>query len=142
MQERLGQQRALTGTAIAADATTNNQSAVAGTTLTQAVKVIVTDQDGDSASRRDGDVDGRERRADHEPSRSSVTDVTGAALMQWTLDTIARVDSLRAASIAAGTSLAITATGTADTAANAMKVSGDSQRVAGRLHVGAVRRSG
>jgi adhesin/invasin len=118
----------LTATAISADAATNNQSAVVGTALPNPVIVHVTDQNGNplpGATVTWTVVNG----AGSTSAPSSVTDATGMASVTWTIDTIARVDSMTA-SISAGTSVTITATGNADAAANTTKVSGDAQTVA------------
>ncbi|MGH7655706.1 MAG: Ig-like domain-containing protein [Gemmatimonadaceae bacterium] len=60
---------------------------------------------------------------------ATVTDSTGIASVNWTLDTIARLDSLRA-SIASGASLVLVASGTHGAEGSATKVSGDGQKVA------------
>jgi hypothetical protein len=60
---------------------------------------------------------------------TSTTDTTGAATVTWTLDTIARIDSLTASSPSA-TSATITATGLPGQASAFTKISGDNQGTA------------
>ncbi len=60
---------------------------------------------------------------------SSTTDTSGIASVTWTLDTIAKTDSLRA-SIASGATMLVTATAQHGKAVLGAKVSGDSQTVA------------
>jgi hypothetical protein len=60
---------------------------------------------------------------------SSTTGSTGLASVAWTLDTIAKTDSL-AASIASGATMIVTATALHGSAFAATKISGDSQTVA------------
>lgn len=115
----------LVGTGISADAASNNQTATAGSALAQPVAVHVTDQNGNPIA----NVTVTWTVVNHSGSTSaasSTTDVTGMASTTWTLDTIARTDSLTA-SIFSGGSATIIATGTAGAAANEAKVSGDSQ---------------
>ena len=59
---------------------------------------------------------------------SSSTDSSGTASVTWTLDTIAKLDSLRA-SIASGDAMLVTATGRHAAPVPALMVSGDSQTV-------------
>ncbi|HEY2849626.1 MAG TPA: Ig-like domain-containing protein, partial [Gemmatimonadaceae bacterium] len=60
---------------------------------------------------------------------TSMTDATGTATMTWTLDTIARIDSMTA-SISGGAKATITAAGTPGPATQTAKFSGDAQTVA------------
>jgi adhesin/invasin len=115
----------LAATAVTADAASNNQSATAGSTLASNVVVHVTDQNGNALS---GAMVTWTvvNHAGSTSAATSTTDATGTASVKWTLDTIARVDSM-SASIQSGASVTVTATGTAGSAANAQKVSGDSQ---------------
>jgi len=115
----------LVGNAIAADAASNNQSAVAGSALSTPVAVHVTDQNGNAIANVTVTwtvVSG----AGSTSAATSATDASGNASVTWTLDTIARTDSLKA-SIAAGASAIITATGTAGAPAHEAKMSGDAQ---------------
>jgi hypothetical protein len=59
---------------------------------------------------------------------SSTTDSSGIASVTWTLDTIAKTDTLRA-SLASGAAMLVTATGRHGGVALATKISGDSQTV-------------
>jgi protocatechuate 3,4-dioxygenase beta subunit len=113
--------------AITGDATTNAQSAPVGTAVALPVVVHVTDQNGNpvaGATVAWSVIDG----AGVLGASTSLTDVTGSSNMVWTLDTIARVDSVTA-SIQSGASVVITATGVAGAAATTTKVSGDAQTV-------------
>lgn len=117
----------LVASSITSDVTTNGQSAAVGTALAQPIAVHVMDQNG-------GVVAGATvtwtvlNGAGTTSAATSTTDATGTATVVWTLDTIARVDSMTA-SIQSGTSTTVFATGTAGAATTAMKVSGDSQTV-------------
>jgi adhesin/invasin len=115
-------------TSITADAATNAQTATAGTAVALPVVVHVTDQGGnpvEGATVTWAVVNGGGTLG----AAASTTDATGMSNMVWTLDTIARVDSVTA-SIQSGASVTITAIGTAGPAASESKVSGDSQTVA------------
>ncbi len=116
------------GAAIVADAATSGQTAPAGSPIALPVVVHVFDLNGNPVSRATvrwavGDSDGVLGDS------TSTTDATGMSNMVWTLDTIARVDSV-IASIQSGASVTITAIGTVGAAALELKVSGDSQTVA------------
>jgi protocatechuate 3,4-dioxygenase beta subunit len=116
-----------TGLLITADASTNAQTAPVGTAVAKPVEVHVMDQTG-------AVIPGAVvtwtviNLAGKTGSTTSTTDATGTATMTWTLDTIARVDSMTA-SISSGASATIHATGTAGAATNAAKFSGDAQTV-------------
>jgi adhesin/invasin len=115
----------LVGNGITADAASNNQTTSAGHALTLPVAVHVTDQNGNPIANVTVTwtvVDGAGTTA----TQSSATDASGAASTTWTLDTLARVDSLQA-SIFAGTSVFITATGMPNAPVAEMKMSGDAQ---------------
>ena len=115
----------LVGNAIAADVASNNQSAAAGSALSAPVSVHVTDQNGNPIANVTVTwtvVSG----AGSTSAATSATDATGTASISWTLDTLARTDSLKA-SIFAGASTYITATGTAGAPAAETKMSGDAQ---------------
>jgi len=60
---------------------------------------------------------------------SSISDSTGVVAVTWTLDTVAKLDTLQA-SIAPNTTLTVTATGRPGSPAIATKISGDAQTVA------------
>jgi len=60
---------------------------------------------------------------------TSVTDSSGNATVNWTLDTIAKLDSLQA-SLSSGAAMLVTATGRHAAAVPATKISGDAQTVA------------
>jgi hypothetical protein len=114
--------------AITADASTNGQTAPVGTPLQLPVVVHVFDLNGNP-------VAGAKvawavvHNAGVLGDSVSTTDVTGMSNMVWTLDTLVRVDSV-IASIQAGASVTITATGTLGPTALELKVSGDTQTVA------------
>jgi adhesin/invasin len=117
----------LVASTVSSDVATNGQTALVGTALLQPVAVHVMDQNG-------GVVAGATvtwtvlNGAGTTSAATSVTDATGTATVVWTIDTIARVDSMTA-SIQSGASTTLFATGTAGAATSAMKVSGDSQTV-------------
>jgi adhesin/invasin len=118
----------LVATTIAADAGTNAQSATVGTALPQPATVHVSDQNGApiaGATVTWTVVSG----AGSVSAPSSTTDATGTATVAWTIDTIARVDSLTA-SITGGATATVTATGVAGQATAVNKVGGDAQTVA------------
>ena len=98
-----------------------------GTALAQPVAVHVMDQNG-------GIVAGATvtwtvvNGAGTTSAATSTTDATGTATVVWTLDTLARVNSMTA-SIQSGASTTVFATGTAGAATSATKVSGDAQTV-------------
>ena len=113
---------------ITADPSTNAQIATVGTAVAKPVEVHVMNQDGEvvqgtvvtwTVISHAGTID----------SATTTTDASGTARVAWTLDTIARTDSLTA-SIQSGTSVTITATGTAGPPTNAAKFGGDAQTVA------------
>jgi adhesin/invasin len=115
----------LVATSIVANAATNAQATTVGTPTPQAVSVVVTDQNGNpiqNASVTWTVVN----HAGTTGSATSTTDASGTASTTWTVDTIARTDSLTA-SIASGGSVTITAIGQAGAATSATKVSGDAQ---------------
>jgi protocatechuate 3,4-dioxygenase beta subunit len=114
-------------TTITADPTTNGQTASAGTTLALPVVVHVTDQNNAPIS---GAVVtwAVVNHAGTLGAATSTTDATGTTNMLWTLDTIARVDSLTA-TIQSGASVTITARGTAGGSTSMTKQSGDAQTV-------------
>ncbi len=117
----------LVATTITANAATNAQAGTVGQALAQPATVVVTDQNGNpiiNATVTWTVVSG----AGTTSAPTSVTDVSGTATVTWTIDTIARVDSMTA-SIASGTSVTFTATGNAGAATTVAKVSGDSQTV-------------
>lgn len=114
--------------AIIAEAATNGQTAPAGTPIALPVVVHVFDLNGNPVSRakvRWVVIDSAGVLGDS----TSTTDATGMSNMVWTLDTIARVDSVTA-SIQSGAFVTITAIGTVGATALELKVSGDSQTVA------------
>jgi adhesin/invasin len=114
--------------AIVANAATNGLTGVVGRPLPQAVGAIVIDPSG-------GPVSGVVvtwtvvDSTGTTSATTSTTDATGNATVTWTLDTIARVDSLTA-SIPSGASTTLTAFGVAGRPAAITKVSGNPQAVA------------
>jgi hypothetical protein len=112
---------------IAANAATNGQSGIVGRPLPQPVGAIVVDPAG-------GPVPGvvvTWTVVDSAGSISvdtSTTDLHGTAIVTWTLDTIARVDSLTA-SIASGAAATITAFGVAGQPATIRIISGNPQAI-------------
>ncbi|MGH7654686.1 MAG: Ig-like domain-containing protein [Gemmatimonadaceae bacterium] len=116
------------GLMITADATTNAQTAPAGTALAKPVTVHV--MDGTGAAIPGSIVTWTPNSHSGTTSAAtSTTDATGTATVTWTVDTIARTDSMTA-SIAGGATAVFTATGTAGAATSAAKFSGDAQTVA------------
>ena len=114
--------------AIIAQASTDGQTAPAGKPIALPVVVHVFDLNGNPVSRATvkwAVIDSAGVLGDS----TSTTDATGMSNMVWTLDTIARVDSVTA-SIQSGASVTITAIGTVGATALELKVSGDSQTVA------------
>ncbi len=114
-------------TTITADPTSSTQTAPAGTTLALPVVVHVTDQNNAPISGAIvtwSVVNGSGSLG----AATSTTDATGTTNMLWTLDTIARVDSLTA-TIQSGAKVTISATGTAGGATRMSKQSGDAQMV-------------
>ncbi len=111
-----------------ADATTNAQTAPVGTAVAHPVEVHVMDNTGAVVS---GAVVtwAVVNNAGTTATATSTTDATGTATVAWTLDTLARVDSLQA-TVLNGTTATITATGTAGAATKSAVVSGDAQSVA------------
>jgi adhesin/invasin len=111
-----------------ADATTNAQTAPVGTAAAQPVAVHVMDNGG-------AVVPGAIvtwtviNHAGTTATVTSTTDATGTATVVWTLDTLARVDSMTA-TVPNGTTATITATSTAGPATKSAVVSGDAQSVA------------
>jgi len=114
----------LVATGITAVAATNNQTATVGGTLAQPVGVLVTDQNG--APIANVTVTWTTMTGGSVSVPTSTTDATGSASVTWTIDTTARLDSLKA-SIFSGASTIITATGTIGSATTTLKVSGDNQ---------------
>jgi hypothetical protein len=110
-----------------ADPTTNAQTAPVGTAVTNPVEVHVMDNTGAVAP---GAVVTWTvvNHAGTTATATSTTDATGTATVAWTLDTLARVDSLQA-TVQNGTTATITATGTAGPATKGTTVSGDAQSV-------------
>lgn len=111
-----------------ADATTNAQTAPVGTAVTNPVQVHVMDRTGAVAP---GAIVTWTviNHAGTTATATSTTDATGTATVAWTLDTLARVDSLQA-TVQNGTTATITATGTAGAATKGTVVSGDAQTAA------------
>ena len=111
-----------------ADATTNAQTAPVGTAVSKPVEVHVMDNTGAVAS---GAIVTWTvvNHAGSTATTTSTTDATGTASVAWTLDTLARVDSLQA-TVQNGTTATITATGTAGAATKDSTFSGDAQSVA------------
>jgi hypothetical protein len=115
------------GLMITADPSTNAQMATVGTAVAKPVEVHVMNQDGEV-------VPGAVvtwtviSHAGTTSADTSTTDASGTATVNWTLDTLARTDSLTA-SIQSGASVTITATGTAGPATSATKFGGDGQTV-------------
>jgi adhesin/invasin len=114
----------LVATGITADDATNHQTAAVGGTLAEPVAVHVTDQNGEPIA--NVTVTWTPMTGGSVSAPTSTTDANGSASVSWTLDTHARVDSLKA-SIFSGASTIITATGTSGSATTATKVSGDNQ---------------
>ena len=111
-----------------ADATTNAQTAPVGTAVTNPVEVHV--MDNTEAVAPGAIVTWTVvNHAGATATATSTTDATGTASVAWTLDTLARVDSLQA-TVQNGTTATITATGTAGPATKGTTVSGDAQSVA------------
>ncbi|HEY2848304.1 MAG TPA: Ig-like domain-containing protein [Gemmatimonadaceae bacterium] len=116
------------GFTITADASTNAQIAPVGTAATKPIAVHVADQNG--AVIPNAVVTWTVvSHAGTTTAATSMTDATGTATMTWTLDTIARVDSMTA-SIQGGATATVTATGTPGPATQTAKFSGDAQTVA------------
>lgn len=116
------------GLMMTADASTNAQTAPAGNALPKPVAVHVMDSTGAAIP---GSVVTwtPNSHSGTTTSATSTTDATGTATVTWTLDTIARTDSMTA-SIAGGAKAVFTATGTAGVATATAKFSGDAQAVA------------
>jgi len=115
----------LVAASLTADASTNGQTAVAGTAVTLPVSVHVMDQNGEplgGATVTWSVVNG----AGHTGAASSTTDASGMATTAWTLDTLTRLDSLTA-SIQSGAKVTFTARGTAAQPFTATMVSGNNQ---------------
>jgi hypothetical protein len=114
---------------ITVDAAMNGQSATVGTRTV--VRIHVTDKSGAAVT---GTIVSWTviNHAGSTLSQTVATDQTGAAAVTWTLDTIARIDSLTASVQGAG-SATITATGTAGAISSFTKVSGDNQTIASGL---------
>jgi len=104
----------------------NGQFAVVGQSVT--ITLAVVDQDGNAVPRTS--INWAVPRGNgFTDLASSITDSSGAAKVSWTLDTIAKLDSL-VASIASGSSMLVTALGRHAAAIPATVVSGDSQVIA------------
>ncbi len=111
-----------------ADATTNAQTAPVGTAVAHPVEVHVMDNSG--AVVPNTIVTWTViNHAGATATATSTTDATGTASVAWTLDTLARVDSLQA-TVQNGTTATITATSTAGAATKDSTISGDAQSVA------------
>lgn len=116
------------GLMITADQSTNAQTAPVGTAPSKPIEVQVSDSNGAA-------IPGAVvtwtviSHAGTTSAPTSMTDATGTATVTWTLDTIARLDSMTA-SISSGAKATITATGNAGTATDCSKFGGDAQTVA------------
>ena len=116
------------GLMITADQSTNAQVAPVGTAPARAIEVHVSDQNGAA-------IPGAVvtwtvvSHAGVTSVPTSMTDATGTATVTWTLDTLARLDSMTA-SVSSGAKATITATGTPGAATTSSKFSGDAQTVA------------
>jgi protocatechuate 3,4-dioxygenase beta subunit len=115
----------LVATSIVATAATNAQATTVGQPTPQPVSVVVTDQNG--VPLQNAMVTWTVvNHSGTTGSATSETDASGTATTTWTVDTIARTDSLTA-SIFSGGTVTITAIGQAGAATTATKVSGDAQ---------------
>ncbi len=116
----------LISTAITINAGSTGQVGIAGQTLS-AISVHVTDQNGNSLA--GAVVTWTPTTGGGSVSAStSLTDINGNATINWTLGTVAGIDSLTA-SIASGASAVITATVNPGVLASLTLVSGDGQQV-------------
>jgi hypothetical protein len=117
----------LTATTLTVNAATNAQTGVVGTVLTQAVGVLVLDQNG--APLPNATVNWAiESGGGGVASPTSTTDASGNATVVWTLGTTAGTDSVKA-SLASGAIVFIAATATAGPAAQIAITSGNTQTV-------------